>query len=101
MSKKVRKEMICQHLGLVQRLAKKFKQRGIPYEDLVQIGSLGLIKAVDRFDPSNGAQFTTFAAPYIIGEIKHHFRDNGWHLKVASRQKKRALQQVKKKIEYL
>ncbi len=48
-SKKVRKEMICQHLGLVQRLAKRFKNRGIPYEDLVQIGSLGLIKAVDSF----------------------------------------------------
>jgi len=62
-SKKVRKEMICQHLGLVQRLAKKFKQRGIPYEDLVQVGSLGLIKAVDSFDRSNGTQFTTFATP--------------------------------------
>ncbi len=99
-NKKVREEMICQHLGLVQHLAKKFKQRGVPFEDLVQVGSLGLIKAVDSFDPSNGAQFTTFAAHYIVGEIKYHFRDNGWHLKI-SRGQKRSLQQVKKKIECL
>ncbi len=98
--REARDQMICQHLGLVQRLAKKFRQRGVPYEDLVQVGSLGLIKAVDGFDPSNGAQFTTFAAHYIVGEIKHHFRDKGWHLKV-SRQQKRALHQVKEEIEYL
>ncbi len=98
--REARDQMICEHLGLVQRLATKFRQRGVPYEDLVQVGSLGLIKAVDGFDPSNGAQFTTFAAHYIVGEIKHHFRDNGWHLKI-SRGQKRALQQVKENIEYL
>ncbi len=64
--------------SLVQCLAKSFKNRGIPQDDLVQVGNLGLFKAIDNFDPTQGVRFTTFAAPYIVGEIKHHFRDNKW-----------------------
>lgn len=77
-----RRETICQNLDLVRHLAKRFRGRGIPYEDLVQVGSVGLIKAVDSFKTNNGAKLTTFATHYIIGEIKHHFRDNGWSVKV-------------------
>jgi len=76
--------MFSVHPSLVQGLAKKFKNRGIPYEDLVQVVSLGLGKAIRSFDRRKGAEFTTFAAHCMVGEIKHHFRDNGWHLRSPS-----------------
>ncbi len=66
--------MISLQLSQVQRIAKRFKNRGIPYQDLVQVGSLGLVKAINSFDPAKGVDFTTFATHYILGEIKHHFR---------------------------
>ena len=72
-----REQLIESHLNLVRFLASKFKNRGEPLEDLVQVGSLGLIKAIDRFDPDRGLEFTTFATPTIMGEIKRHFRDKG------------------------
>lgn len=85
--RKARENQIYQYRELVERIARKFTGRGIPYEDLVQVGYLGLIKAIDRFDPSNGAKLTTFATHHIVGEIKHHIRDNGWYLKVSRRLK--------------
>ena len=80
-----REQLIESHLNLVRFLASKFKNRGEPLDDLVQVGSLGLIKAIDRFDPDRGLEFTTFATPTIMGEIKRHFRDKGWSVRVPRR----------------
>ena len=73
------------HLNLVRFLAMKFVNRGEPLDDLVQVGTLGLLKAIDRFDPERGVEFTTYATPTIVGEIKRHFRDKGWAVKVPRR----------------
>ncbi len=73
------------HLNLVRFLASKFKNRGEPLDDLIQVGTIGLIKAIDRFDPSRGLEFTTYATPTILGEIKRHFRDKGWSVRVPRR----------------
>ena len=80
-----REQLVMSHLNLVRFLANKFKNRGEPLDDLVQVGYLGLIKAIDRFDPSRGLEFTTFATPTIMGEIKRHFRDKGWSVRVPRR----------------
>lgn len=80
-----REQLIENHLNLVRFLASKFKNRGEPMDDLIQVGSLGLIKAIDRFDPERGLEFTTFATPTIMGEIKRHFRDKGWSVRVPRR----------------
>lgn len=81
----VRDQLIVSHLNLVRFLASKFKNRGEPLDDLIQVGTIGLIKAVDRFDPSRGLEFTTYATPTILGEIKRHFRDKGWSVRVPRR----------------
>ena len=73
------------HMNLVRFLASKFRNRGEPLDDLIQVGNIGLIKAIDRFDPSRGLEFTTFATPTILGEIKRHFRDKGWSIRVPRR----------------
>lgn len=80
-----RDELIMSHLNLVRFLASKFKNRGEPLDDLVQVGTIGLIKAIDRFDPERGLEFTTYATPTIMGEIKRHFRDKGWSVRVPRR----------------
>lgn len=72
-----RKEFINKNIGLVHLCAKKFTGKGIEYDDLVQAGCIGLIKAVDGFDEKKGAQFSTYAVPCILGEIKRLFRDGG------------------------
>jgi RNA polymerase sigma-B factor len=71
-------------LPLVHHLAQRFRGRGEPYDDLVQVGTIGLLNAVDRFDPQRGT-FTAFAVPTILGEIRRHFRDRGWALRVPRR----------------
>jgi RNA polymerase sigma-B factor len=81
----VKDELVAQHLNLVRYLAGKFSNRGENLEDLVQVGCLGLIKAIERFDPERGTEFTTYATPTIVGEIKRHFRDKGWAIKVPRR----------------
>ncbi|MCI2085433.1 MULTISPECIES: SigB/SigF/SigG family RNA polymerase sigma factor [Atopobiaceae] len=81
----VRDQLIVSHLNLVRFLASKFKNRGEPLDDLIQVGTIGLIKAIDRFDPSRGLEFTTYATPTILGEIKRHFRDKGWSVRVPRR----------------
>jgi RNA polymerase sigma-B factor len=81
----VRDQLVMLHLNLVRFLAGKFANRGEPLEDLIQVGNIGLINAVDRFDPSRGNKFSTYAAPTIVGEIKRHFRDKAWNLKVPRR----------------
>lgn len=80
-----REQLIVNHLNLVRFLAAKFNNRGEPLEDLVQVGTIGLIKAIDRFEPERGLEFTTYATPTILGEIKRHFRDKGWSVRVPRR----------------
>jgi RNA polymerase sigma-B factor len=82
---RLREELVVAHGNLVRFLAMKFSNRGESIEDLVQVGMLGLIKAIDRFDVDRGVEFTTYATPTILGEIKRHFRDKGWALKVPRR----------------
>ena len=80
-----REQLVMSHLNLVRFLANKFKNRGEPLDDLVQVGYLGLLKAIDRFDPDRGLEFTTYATPTILGEIKRHFRDKGWSVRIPRR----------------
>ncbi|MDO5044185.1 MAG: SigB/SigF/SigG family RNA polymerase sigma factor [Coriobacteriia bacterium] len=80
-----RDALVTSHLNLVRFLAHKFKNRGEPVEDLIQVGTVGLIKAIDRFEPERGLEFTTYATPTILGEIKRHFRDKGWSVRVPRR----------------
>jgi RNA polymerase sigma-B factor len=73
------------HLPLVEYLARRFKDRGEPLDDLVQVGSVGLLKAIDRFDLGRGVEFSTYATPTIVGELKRYFRDKGWAVRVPRR----------------
>ncbi|HKU82115.1 MAG TPA: SigB/SigF/SigG family RNA polymerase sigma factor [Candidatus Tumulicola sp.] len=82
---RLRNELIVAHLNLARFLAVKFANRGEPLDDLVQVGTVGLLKAIDRFDASRGVEFTTYATPTIVGEIKRYFRDKGWAVKVPRR----------------
>ncbi len=77
-----RQELIERHLEFVRRLAMRYARRGEQLDDLTQVGCVGLIKAIDRFDGGFGASLTTYAAPNILGEIKRHFRDRGWSVRV-------------------
>jgi RNA polymerase sigma-B factor len=77
-----REKLIEHYMPLVRSLARRYSYRGEQLEDLVQIGAIGLIKAIDRFDVSRGVELTTYATPNIIGEIKRHFRDKGWSVRV-------------------
>ena len=77
-----RQRLIEQYLPLVRSLARRYSYRGEQLEDLVQVGCIGLIKAIDRFDVDRGVELTTYATPNIIGEIKRHFRDKGWAVRV-------------------
>jgi RNA polymerase sigma-B factor len=77
-----REQLIEQYMSLVRSLARRYSYRGEQLEDLVQIGAIGLIKAIDRFDVNRGVELTTYATPNIIGEIKRHFRDKGWAVRV-------------------
>ncbi len=77
-----REQLIEQYMSLVRSLARRYAYRGEQLEDLVQIGAIGLIKAIDRFDLNRGVELTTYATPNIIGEIKRHFRDKGWSVRV-------------------
>ncbi|MBA2475299.1 MAG: SigB/SigF/SigG family RNA polymerase sigma factor [Actinobacteria bacterium] len=77
-----REQLIERYMSLVRSLARRYAYRGEQLDDLVQIGSIGLIKAIDRFDLNRGVELTTYATPNIIGEIKRHFRDKGWSVRV-------------------
>jgi RNA polymerase sigma-B factor len=81
----VRDELVRLHLPLAEHLARRFAHRGEPYDDLVQVATIGLIKAIDRFDPDRGVEFSTYATPTIAGEVKRHFRDRGWAIRVPRR----------------
>jgi RNA polymerase sigma-B factor len=77
-----REELVERFLPLAHDLALRYTYTDEPYDDLVQVASLGLIKAIDRFEPGRGTKFTSYAAPTILGELKRHFRDKGWSLHV-------------------
>jgi RNA polymerase sigma-B factor len=81
----IRDELILLHLPLVEHIARRYRDRNEPLEDLIQVGTIGLIKATDRFDPGRGVEFSTYATPTILGEIKRHFRDKGWSVRVPRR----------------
>jgi len=81
----LRNEVVVTYLNLVRFLALKFANRGEPLDDLIQVGTIGLLKAIDRFEPERGIEFTTYATPTIVGEIKRYFRDKGWAVKVPRR----------------
>ena len=81
----LRDELVRAHLGLAEYLARRFTNRGEPLDDLVQVASVGLLKAVDRFEPDRGLEFSTYATPTIVGELKRHFRDKGWAVRVPRR----------------
>ncbi|CAM3473911.1 RNA polymerase sigma factor SigF [Nocardioides dubius] len=80
-----RDALVSLHLPLVEHCARRFRNRGEPYEDLLQVGTIGLLKAIDRFDLERGVEFSTYATPTVIGEIKRHFRDKGWAIRVPRR----------------
>jgi RNA polymerase sigma-B factor len=82
---RLRDDLVQLHLPLVEHFARRFVNRGEPLDDLLQVGTIGLIKAVDRFDPERGVEFSTYATPTIVGEIKRHFRDRGWAIRVPRR----------------
>ena len=91
-----REELIERYMSLVRSLARRYAYRGEQLDDLVQIGAIGLIKAIDRFDLERGVELTTYATPNIIGEIKRHFRDKGWSVRVP-----RGLQELNVKVSKL
>lgn len=89
----IRDYLIEKHLYIAEILAKKYTNRGIEYDDIYQVASLGLIYAIDRYDVDKGYEFSSFATPTIIGEIKKYFRDKGWAIRVPRR-----IQELSKKI---
>jgi len=90
----LRDELVRLNLPLVEHLARRFGNRGEPLDDLTQVGTIGLLKAVDRFQPERGVEFSTYATPTIVGEIKRHFRDRGWSIRVPRRLQEMRLELV-------
>jgi RNA polymerase sigma-B factor len=86
-----REELVKRFLPLARDLALRYAYADEPFDDLLQVASLGLIKAIDRFEPGRGTKFTSYAAPTILGELKRHFRDKGWALHVPRDLQERAL----------
>jgi len=82
---RLRDDLVEAHLPLVEYLARRFRNRGEPLDDLIQVATIGLIKSVDRFDLERAVEFSTYATPTIVGEIKRHFRDKGWAIRVPRR----------------
>jgi len=83
----VRTRLVAGHLPVAQHIARRFSHRGQPVEDLTQVATVGLINAVDRFDPRRGTDFLSFAVPTIVGEVRRYFRDNTWSMRVPRRLK--------------
>lgn len=94
--REARQQLITMYLPLVRSLARRYAARGEQFDDLVQVGAIGLIKAIDRFDVERGVELTTYATPNIVGEIKRYFRDKGWSVRVP-----RGLQELNIRINKL
>lgn len=92
-SPELRSELVLRHMYIAEILSKKYINRGMEADDILQVAYLGLIQAVDRFDPSRGFEFSSFATPTILGEIKKSFRDKGWAVHVPRR-----IQELTKKV---
>ena len=90
----VRDELIETHMPLVHHLARRYADRGEPLEDVTQVATIGLIQAIDKFDPERGSAFSTYAVPTILGAIRRHFRDATWSVKVPRR-----VQELRGKID--
>jgi RNA polymerase sigma-B factor len=88
---RARDELVARYMPLVRSLAARYAGRGEPLEDLLQVGSIGLLLAINRFDVDRGVQFTTYAVPTIVGEIQRHFRDRTWAVHVPRRMKELSL----------
>jgi RNA polymerase sigma-B factor len=89
-----RDELVRRHLGLAHKLAGRYRRTQEPFDDLFQVASLALVKAIDRFDPDRGIEFSSFAVPTILGELKRHFRDKGWAVHIP-----RGLQELVLKVQ--
>jgi RNA polymerase sigma-B factor len=92
--REAREQLVQRFLPLARQLARRYQRGGEPLDDLVQVASLGLLKAIDRFDPDRATAFSSFAVPTILGELKRHFRDKGWSVRVP-----RDLQELTVKLE--
>ena len=87
-NKEIRDKLVVEHLYIAEIIAKKFANKGIEYDDLYQVASLALMKAIDRFDVSKGFKFASFATPTVIGEVKNYFRDKSRIFKLTRRKAK-------------
>jgi RNA polymerase sigma-B factor len=86
-----REDLVLRYRSFAEYLARRFVGRGEPLDDLIQVANLGLLNAIDRFDPERGVLFATYAAATIVGELKRHFRDKGWAIRVPRRLQEIAL----------
>jgi RNA polymerase sigma-B factor len=84
---RLRDRLVTEHLPVAKHIARRFGHRGEPYDDLVQVATVGLINAVDRFDPERGSDFLSFAVPTIMGEVRKYFRDSSWSVRMPRRLK--------------
>jgi RNA polymerase sigma-B factor len=95
----LRKQAIEDNIPFAQRLARRFRDRGEPVDDLAQVAMVGLVNAVDGYDPSRGCEFAGYATPTIVGEIRRYFRDKGWRIKVPRRLQELRLQVNRARVE--
>lgn len=95
-----RDRLVADHLALVRRLCNRFNHSGEPLEDLIQVGIIGLLKAIEKYDPARGSDFVAFAVPQILGEVKNYFRDHGWAVKVPRKLQRRKMV-VERTVEVL
>ena len=87
-----REELVARLLPLARRMARRYRRSDEPLDDLVQVATLGLIKAIDRFDPARETAFSSYAVPTMLGELKRYFRDNGWAVHVPRGMQERVMQ---------